>query len=58
MHDVALGDHTEVAVARFGRVQEEGGRAGARECRGDLAADVAGLSHAGDDDASGAGEEH
>ncbi len=39
---------------RLGRVQEERRRAGARERRGDLAADDAGLAHAGDDDAAAA----
>ena len=33
------------------------GRAGARQRRGDLAADVPGLAHAGDDDAAGAGKQ-
>ncbi len=53
-HDVARLDHAEVAVHGLGRVQEEGGRAGARERRGDLAADDARLAHAGDDDAAAA----
>ena len=43
-------------MAGFGGVQEEGRRAGAREGRGDLAADVPGFAHAGDDDPSLAGE--
>ena len=45
-------DHAEVAVARLARVDEEGGRAGRGEGGGDLAADVAGLAHAGDDHAA------
>ena len=49
-HDhVVVGDHAEVAVARFARMDEEGGRAGRGQRRGDLAADMAGLAHAGDD---------
>jgi hypothetical protein len=48
---VALND-AEVAVDRFGRMQKEGRRAGARQRRGDLAADDAGLAHAREDDAS------
>ena len=63
-HDVGARDHAEIAVARLGGMQEEGGRAGAGERRGDLAGDVAGLAHAGDDhpalagqaDAAGRGE--
>ena len=42
-------DHAEVAMARFARMHEIGGRAGRGEGRGDLAADMAGLAHAGDD---------
>ena len=42
-------DHAEVAVARLARMHEKGGRAGRGEGRGDLAPDVAGLAHAGDD---------
>ena len=53
-HLVLAGDHADVAVAGLGRVQEEGGRAGAREGRGDLAGDVAGLAHAGHDHAAAA----
>ena len=36
-------------MARLARVHEEGGRPGGREGRRDLAADMAGLAHAGDD---------
>ena len=57
-HDVAARDHAEIAMARLGRVQEKGGRAGARKGRRDLAADVAGLAHAGNDHAAGACEQH
>ena len=56
-HDVALRDHAQVAVAGLGGVQEECGRAGAGERRGDLAADVTGFAHPGDDHAAGAGEQ-
>src|SRR5690606_8363878 len=55
--DIVLTHQAQVAVQRFGRVQEERRRAGARQCRGDLAADDARLAHAGDDDASAAGEQ-
>ena len=56
-HDVRGRDHADVAVDRFGGVQEErrAARAGERRC--DLVADVAGLAHAGDDDAARAGEQ-
>ena len=56
-HDVARGDHADVAVARLRRVQEERRAARAREGRRDLVADVPGLAHAGDDDAAFAGEQ-
>ena len=39
-------------MAGFGRVHKEGRRAGARQRRGDLAADMAGLADAADDDAA------
>ena len=55
-HDVGGGDHAKVAVRGLARVHEEGGGAGAGEGGGDLAADVAALAHAGDDDAPLAGE--
>ena len=50
--DVVRRDHAEVAVARLARMHEIGGRAGRGEGRGDLAADMAGLAHAGDDQAA------
>ena len=53
--DVAAEDHPEVAVDRLGRVQEEGGRAGRGERRGDLLADDAALADARHDDAPGGG---
>ena len=43
----SVGDHAEIAVARFARMHEERGRAGRGQRRGDLARDVAGLAHAG-----------
>ena len=55
-HVVGL-DHAEIAVNRFGRVEEEGRRAGAGERGGDLPADDARLAHAGDDDAAAAVEQ-
>ena len=42
------------AVAGLGRMQEKRGRAGARQGRGDLVADVPGLAHAGDHDPAAA----
>ena len=47
-HVVGL-DHAEIAVHGLGGMQEERGRAGAGERGRDLAADDAGLAHAGDD---------
>ena len=49
--DVACGDHAEVAVEGFRRMQEVGGGAGGAEGGGDLAGDDAGLPYAGKDDA-------
>ena len=40
-------------MARLTRMDEGGGLAGGRQRRGDLAADMAGLAHAGDNDAAG-----
>ena len=51
-HRVAARQHAEVAVTRFRRMQEEGGRAGGGEGRRDLLRDEAGLAHAGGDDAA------
>jgi hypothetical protein len=45
-HDVAGGDHAEVAVLRFGRMDEERRRAGRRQRGGELGRDVAGLADA------------
>ena len=50
-------DDAEVAVRGFGRVEEEGGRAGARQRRRNLAADDPRLAHAGDDHAAAALEQ-
>jgi len=63
-HHVIAGDHAHVAMAGFGRVDEERRGAGARQGGGDLAADVAGLAHAehhhaplaGEDQLAGSGE--
>ncbi len=55
-HHILRGDHAEIPVARLAGVHEECRRAGARERRRDLAADVAGLAHAGDHDAATACE--
>ena len=52
-HDHIIGrDHAEIAVARLARMHEEGGRAGRREGRRDLSADMAGFAHAGHDHAA------
>ena len=56
-HVVGLND-AEVAVGRFGRVKEEGRRAGAGQRRRHLSADDARLAHAGDDDPALALVEH
>jgi hypothetical protein len=48
-HIVGL-DHAKIAMARLGRMHEIGGRAGRGESGGDLAPDMAGFAHAGDDD--------
>jgi len=50
--EVRVRNHPEVTVTGLGGVQEEGGRAGARKRRCDLAGNVPGFSHAGDDDPS------
>ena len=52
--DVIALDDAQVAVNRFGRVQEERRRAGAAERRRDLVADDAGLAHPRHDDPAGA----
>jgi hypothetical protein len=56
-HDVARLHHAEVAVARLGRMDEEGGLAGRGEGRRDLARDMPGLADAGDDDPAGRGRD-
>ena len=50
--DVAGLDDAEVAVNRFGGMEEEGRGAGAGQRRGDLPRDDARLAHARDDDAA------
>ena len=47
--DVVGLDDAEIAVDRLRGMQEEGGRAGARQGRGNLAADDSGFPHAGED---------
>ena len=54
---VVGGNHAEVAVARFGGVDEESGRAGAGKRRRDFFADVAGFAEAGNDDVAARGEQ-
>ena len=52
-HDIADLHHAEVAVARLGRMDEEGRLAGRGEGRRDLARDMAGFADAGHDDPAG-----
>ena len=54
---VVAHDHAEIAMARFGGMDEEGGRPGRGEGGGDLAADMTALADAGDDDPPGGGAE-
>ena len=57
-HAILLGDHAEIAVAGFSGMDKISGRAGRGQGRRNLARDVAGLAHAGDDDAAlGGGEQ-
>jgi hypothetical protein len=56
-HHVVLADGAEIAVNRLRGMEEERRRAGARERRGNLPADDAGLAHPGHDHASPALEE-
>ena len=52
-HDDVVGrDHAEIAMARFAGMHEKRRRSGGGQGRRDLAGDVAGLAHAGDDDAA------
>jgi hypothetical protein len=53
-HDVVAAERAEVAVHRFGRVEEVAGRAGGGERGRDLPGHEAGLADAGHDHASGA----
>ena len=55
-HRIVAGDHADVAVARLAGMHEEGGRAGAGQGGGDLAADMARFTHARDDDSPTADE--
>jgi len=56
-HHVAAGDHAEVAVAGLGGVDEQRGRAGGGQGRGDLASDMAALAHAHHDHATGTAQD-
>ena len=49
-HDIAAGDHAEIAVVGLGRMHEKRRCAGGGERRGDLRADMSALADAGDDD--------
>ena len=51
-HHVIGGDHAKIAMARFGRMNEHGRRAGRGQGCGDLAGDIAALADAGEDDAA------
>ena len=57
-HDVAAGQHPDVAVHAFGRVQEVGGRAGRGQSGGDLAPHQARFADAGHHDPAGAAAHH
>ena len=58
-HDDIFGsDHAEIAVTGFRRMNEERRRAGRCKRGRELSRDVAGLAHAGDDDAYMAVENH
>ncbi len=48
---IVAGDHAEIAMARFGRMDEMGRRSGRGERGRDLARDMTGFAHAADDDA-------
>ena len=48
-HRVRRGDHAEIPMAGFAGMHEERRRAGAGQSRRDLAGDMAGFPHAGDD---------
>src|SRR5580704_8918159 len=51
-HNVAPGEHAQIAVDGFGGMEKKRGRAGGGERGGDLLRDDAALAHAGDDDAA------
>src|SRR3982750_214499 len=51
---IALGGHSEIAVDRFGKVQERRGRSRRGESRSDLARGVARFAEATDDQLAGA----
>ncbi len=51
-YDIILCDHAEVAMARFCRVNELGGRACGGKRRGYLVADMSAFPHAADDNAT------
>ena len=55
-HDVVGRDHAEVAVGGFSGMHEVGGGARGGKGGGELAADVAGLAHAGHDQTALAGK--
>ena len=54
---VPLGQHAQVAMDGVGGMDEQGGRPGAGESRGDLPGDDARFPHAGEDHAPGAGDQ-
>ncbi len=54
---VAAGDHAEVAVGRLGGMDKVRRCAGTGKGGGDLAGDVAGLAHAGDDHSAATGQQ-
>jgi hypothetical protein len=50
------GNHAQIAVSGFCRMDKKGRAAGAGQGGGNLAAYMAGFAHAGNDDAAGAGQ--
>ena len=55
---IVLGDHAQIPVDAFRRMEEEGGSAGAGQSGGDFPADDAGFAHAGHNDPAPAVEDH
>ena len=52
-HGISRGDHPEIAVTGFSRMDKLGRRAGRGQGCGDLVADMAAFTHTADDNAAG-----